>query len=497
MIKHHIDTPSDLYAVLARDGSAWKKPVRRILHLLIRKAKLKTLFIERNPPCGEYLDECKIDSALEPEQCVRLHFFAARIETEADIAQNRQSYCGYCDVRPDGTIAKCHITRTVIIRPDSYAFLVCQITEAVGLPAGEKLDVTGFSHVEKNGRGLMCSQAAMANIVHYWNSKAPGTFSATTATAISLAAGVSSEQLLNGDFGGLSFPAVKQFFVNQGFNVHTVGYWEKNPTQIAEEDPGVTIYGFLESGFPVIAVVKTAAENHHALTVVGHTFDKNIWSAFAGPYYFSEPLTGGGCYHSNSAWVKYFIVQDDNLGPYFFVPRDELASIIQAIIVPMPFPRVVVEPKEAERAAFKALSLLVEKQRFEKDKRLLGANREWLRLFRNHYDPKDNEGWVLRPFLRTLSQVEDFYSNHEFGPILSETLSAEDPGAIFWIVELSWPNLYCYDERKVGEIILDAFKKTPLIIHLPGVLAFPTTNKIVFAQNEDGPSPCYSGTKGA
>jgi hypothetical protein len=98
--------------------------------------------------------------------------------------------------------------------------------------------------------------------------------------------------------------------------------------------------------------------------------------------------------------------------------------------------------------------------------------------------------------LRTISQVGDFYSNHEFGPVVAEALSAEDPGAIFWMVEVSWPNLYCYDERKVGEIILNAVTGVPFMIHLPGVLAFPTTNKLLFAQREDGPSLCFSGTKG-
>jgi len=471
------------------------------------------MYIEENPASADLDAESGIYSHLTREKCIRLHFFGARIEDRSEIRSNSDSYCGYCDIRSDGTIARCNISRQVIIRPDTYAYLVCQITEAIEIPTGtfekpssEKVSVTGFSHVEKNRRGLMCSQAAVANVVHYWNARRPGSFSKTTAVDISKAAGVSEEELRKGDFEGLSYEDVNNFFVQQGFHCFTVAYRREQQEQppvvpttsesvslsIKDEDPGVTIYGFLESGFPVIVVVKTKKGKPHALTVVGHTFDKNIWLAYAEPYYFDEPLTGGGGYHSNIAWIRFFIVQDDNLGPYFFVPRVNLDSIIEAIIVPLPYAKVVVSPKHAERAAYKGLA---EFANTTTAARVIGANSQWLEILKSHFDPNDAEGWVLRPYLRLKDQVIELFANHEFGPAVAQSLS-QNPGTVFWVVELSWPNLYCYDESKVGEIVIDATNKEGPVsfIHLPGILVSPFEPKIVFAAREDPPRRSFQGS---
>jgi hypothetical protein len=529
VIEYHIDTPSDLYSVLRRAGATWGRPVRRILHLLLRKAMLKTLYVEQSPPSADLDKEIEVYSHLKREGCVRLHFFAARIEDPDQIRSNNQSYCGYCDIRSDGTIARCNISRHVIIRPDTYAYLVCQTSEAIKLPTGDQVSVTGFSHVEKNRRGLMCSQAAVANVVHYWNAKRAGSFLTTTAVDISRAAGVSDEELREGNFKGLTGPAVSKFFEKQGFHCFMglvshkdkpeqgkadaqIDKTQESPIEavkaagelrddirkpgesvtISEQDAAGTIYGFLESGFPVIAVVRTKNESLHALTVVGHTLDKNVWLAFAEPFYFDEPLTGGGGYHSNLAWIRYFIVQDDNLGPYFFVPRVNLASIIQAIIVPLPYANIVIIPRQAERAAFKGLAQLISSP-IEADKRIIGANRRWLDILKSHFDPREAEGWVLRPYFKLKDQVIDLFSNHEFGPVVAARVK-ETTTSGFWVVELSWPNLYCYDEHKAGEVLIDAATGNPWLIHIPGLLAFSSLDKVEFAASEDPPRYCLQGS---
>jgi hypothetical protein len=374
----------------------------------------------------------------------------------------------------------------------------------------------------------MCSQAAVANVVHYWNAKRSGSFSTTTAVDISRAAGVSDEELRDGHFKGLTGPAVNKFFEQQGFHcfmglVPHPGKQEQgkqntqqtarqqNPTitaasaaavsdirepsesvAITEQDTSGTIYGFLESGFPVIVVVRTKNKNLHALTVVGHTLDKNVWLAFAEPFYFDEPLTGGGGYHSNLAWIRYFIVQDDNLGPYFFVPRVNLASIIQAIIVPLPYANIRIIPRQAERAAFKGLAELMSSL-IEADKRIIGANRRWLDILKSHFDPREAEGWVLRPYFKLKDQVVDLFANHEFGPVVAARVK-ETTSTGFWVIELSWPNLYCYDEHKIGEVLIDSDTGDAWLIHIPGVLAFSSLDEAEFAASEDPPRYCLPGS---
>jgi hypothetical protein len=503
VITYHIGNPSDLYSMLREIGGVWRKPIRRILHLLLRKRMLLTVFVQIDPRTAELVEESEINSQVELEKCVRLHFFAARFEREDQIPGNSKSYRGYCDIRSDGTVAKCNISLRVIIRPDTYTYLVCQSTETVELPTGDKVTVTGFLHVEKNQRGLMCSQAAIANVVHYWNAKRPGSFSVTTPVGISKQAGVSLETLKRGDFEGLSAAAVKQFFQNEGFFCYAVSYetnrkgWRtkrRRAAQVKRNEPGATIYGFLESGLPVIAVVKTANEQLHALTVIGHTFDKNVWLAYADPFYFNAPLTGAGRYHSNLAWVRFFIVQDDNLGPYFFAPRVNLAQAIDAIIVPLPVPGPIIGPTDATNAAFLGIAKWVESLR-EDDPRssFIDANLRWLEILKSHTDPDKAGGWVLRPFLKLKDQIGDLFVDSEFASLISEQLR-DTSISVFWVVELSWPNLYCYEECKAGEIILDAATGEVWLIHIPGVLAFPWLPKTEFAKGEDAPGPCFPAT---
>jgi hypothetical protein len=66
------------------------------------------------------------------------------------------------------------------------------------------------------------------------------------------------------------------------------------------------------------------------------------------------------------------VKSDDNLGPYFFVPRVNLSKIIDAIIVPLPVTQPIVGPKHAERAAYKGIAKWVGSLR-EDDPRIIFA----------------------------------------------------------------------------------------------------------------------------
>ena len=236
---------------------------------------------------------------------------------------------------------------------------------------------------------------------------------------------------------------------------------------MSRKDPSVELYGFLEAGFPIIIVLKTARARH-ALTVIGHTFDKNSWSAVALPNYFDRPLTGGESYYSNTNWISNFIVQDDNFGPYFFISTEVVAEYLEIIYVPLPFLwDIRFGPHAAERAAFKALERTVPHLIDEKNGD--PYNYLWHKILRNHF--ASDERLVLRTVIYTGQKVIESYANHAFSEVVSARFSdlTETP---VWRVEVSWPNLYCFHECQVGEVILDAETGDPLLTRIPGTLVF-------------------------
>lgn len=517
MQRHTLTSVADIYTFVRRDGAGnFGKPLKRILHLLCRKGMARTVFIEENSPSQAYKHECQVYEDPAACGCRRLHFFAGARLRESGIAKRAKTYRGYCDVRPDGSLVRALIDCRVIIKPDTYTHLVCRITELVTLPGGQKLEVSGFPHIEKDHGVVMCSQAAVATVVDYWNYHRPRTFSETTPWQISHSVGKTAADLKK-DNGikdrGLTEPEIQRFFRDHYFTSHPTNFWGLTLAQRTGEDPSTEIYGHLEAGFPVIVIVGTSErvngtpekEDLHALTVIGHTFDKNIWTALADPLYFSLPLSGsdiadaettppadngetlckgGGGYYSNLAWIKYFIVQDDNLGPYFFLPREIIPRIVRSIIVPTPYKKIIVPAKAAERAAYVALHqfhLRLPTLAEELRPSILPANAHWLHILMDHH-----KEWVLRPVLTLGKVIVENHAPSEF----ASNVAAEfpDPDQLSWCIEISWPNLYCYEECQMGEIIIDATTKAVRLMKLPGLLILGKDQRY-FARTEEPPYP--------
>ncbi|MBN1917628.1 MAG: hypothetical protein JW889_06935 [Verrucomicrobia bacterium] len=467
-------------------------PFRKALHTLARKQLCRTVVIEQGPESSEFAAECHAYGRAGIS-CRRFHFFSEALASEAEIADNLKAYQGYCDLRPDGSVAHGLISRAVIVRPgDTYAYLVCSLKEEITLPTGHKVTVCGFPHVEKDGGAVMCAQAAIATVVQYWNSKRPSTFTAVTGPDISREAGVSTTEMLPDSGRGLDSQEIRSFFNAQGMDCRCIPFAHLPTETIRQQRPSTKIYGYMESGFPVIAAVKTSG-GLHALTFIGHTLDKNAWSAIADPSYYNRPVSGHGIYHSNLTWVRHFIVQDDNMGPYYFLPTDLLPDIVSALFVAMPNGTTAIEPDQAESAAFAGLAKLlplIDKARG--NRRMQSRNRDWIQEMFRHFDPQGGEGWVLRPILRTGADIADSYRDHEFHRKVVNRFSGPLRNRYFWRVEISWPHLFCFHENSFGEIVLDAQNSKLVMLHVPGLLVrvraddTPGCSKD-FAKNEDGP----------
>jgi hypothetical protein len=255
------------------------------------------------------------------------------------------------------------------------------------------------------------------------------------------------------------------------------------------------VYGFIESGLPVIAVIKTD-RGLHAITVIGHTFDKNSWRAMADVGYFSRSDSAQPVFLPSVTWIENLIVVDDNFGPYHFFHSRDLESMVVAMFVPLPVDKIS-RPHEAVQLFAKQMLVSEDFKRlvqhFLGSGRPLPKNQRWLKEFARHLKVKCGDGLVLRPILRDSSQVSSVYGEHEFAGALCVEFTKRSRRGYYWIVEFSWPNLYCFHQSRCGSVIFraDDLNMSFVVMHIPGVLIYLENEEIeiVYAKAEDVPHP--------
>jgi hypothetical protein len=446
-------------------------PLRKILNTLGRKGFLETVVWEKRVENPEYSEECRLSG--KPDGKVdRLHFFSKKLTSIGDLKSAASDYGGYCDLRlKSRTVVGAYITNRSILRPgeDTYAFLCCTMSKDVLIQdrnGGELFHakVLTYPFFQKNDDQLMCSQAALLTLTEYWNDQKPGMFSARTVSEINKKTGVAEAVFVQTPGRGLDFREIMDFLTEE--KVHFVPMVYKKST--AHLTP-LDIYGFVESGFPVLLDVKTQ-NDRHAVVCIGHTYDRNSWAAMTDVRYFGKLVAGGKRYLPNTGWINNFLINDDNLGPYFFANTIQLAEAAVNGLVVIPDSEVKTSPSEATEVAFSILnervfdrSLLQEAKR----KRIPNKNVFWLKHFLDRLSISDDEGILLRPLLASGEALVKFYKDHEIQSVLKEVFDSNDK-KLYWYIELSWPEIHCHRQYCCGCVIIEPASNKPVLIHVPG-----------------------------
>jgi hypothetical protein len=248
------------------------------------------------------------------------------------------------------------LTEDSFCNHDTYSFLVCKLQERVTVPGLKRpRTVIGFPLIETDPvRKNFCIHAAASALTHFWHSKDPSRFRIVPADEVAR------------EFRKTDDMAMVRFFKRRG-HPHPchVRLWHRTLESVLAFDPCGLIYSLLESGFPVIATVKTDREMH-TLTFVGHTMDKHAWLALADISFFNHPSSGNGKYHSNMTWIRHFIVQDTSLGPYYYLPTDIVPKIIAALVVPTISKQDFIHPIFAQDSAYTVLRNVSKKSKVDK-----------------------------------------------------------------------------------------------------------------------------------
>lgn len=228
------------------------------------------------------------------------------------------------------------------------------------------------------------------------------------------------------------------------------------------------IYGSVESGFPAVVIFQTTQPNAqlHAIPMIGHTFNEEAWVAGADLSYFR--VGSGTAYIPSDSWLSSYIAHDDNWGSNYCIPRRYLS----AKRVCRREGETYFCPKDEKGVSYVIgtvpRSVSLSPVRAE----VIGA--DYLFTIMPQM-PDPSCGWrerllryakqrrlVLRPILirgpdyaEHLSRVRDWHG-HRIDPNLVTFLRKNLPTGHLWLIELSVPELFSANRRKIGEVLLSA-----------------------------------------
>jgi hypothetical protein len=244
------------------------------------------------------------------------------------------------------------------------------------------------------------------------------------------------------------------------------------------------VYGSVESGYPAIIGFQAGPNALHAIPVFGHTFNEDTWVPNAELSYFR--VGENTSYVPSESWLSAYVGHDDNWGSNFCVPRNylrtkeykngvESGNVVYVIAT---VPREVrVSPLRAEVMGVDYLPILLDQIPHS-----VGGN--WLDTFQEY---QIRNMLVFRTILVSgasyrdhLRRISDWRSNKMSEEQLTglEHLRADEK---FWMVELSVPELFPANRRKIAEVLIRAEVPASskrdfnslLLARLPGCFAIP------------------------
>lgn len=356
----------------------------------------------------------------------------------ADPSAFSASYIGYSVVRP---VAERSLGRT-IIDPEKVGKRLndgfyCLRTPFVVHFAGKELTVAGYPYVSQDTDATVCAHATLWGVCRYFSERYSAYAQLLPYDLVKLTATTTGRVV---PYRGMTYSDYSKILSD--FGCHPLIFRLKNSTAASvplDASAFDDLYTYVESGIPVMA-----SFGGHVAALIGHTLDKS--RAFN--------VDGLGTV-SSAAFLKQFIVMDDNFFPYQllgypndpqnyfkgFQPSYDITSIATAVC---PLPEKVYLPASGARRQARALL-----------KELLAAHA------RSEFSSKDeHEPLVTRLFFTTGAS----WKKRKLASANANTASFDQFAAFVmnihlphfvWVMEIAPKSLY--DKGLCSaEIVLDA-----------------------------------------
>lgn len=266
-----------------------------------------------------------------------------------------------------------------------------------------------------------------------------------------LAAGAS--QLKFNPARGLDVPQMKGVLNGLGIEFRDLDY-QQTPQARKDLPYQKFLYSGIESGAGALLGFRlsgpSAGDRRHIIPFFGHTFSQDTWVPNAEIAYFH--VGENTRYLPSDSWVGSFIGHDDNFGSNFSIPKRYVTPKQAEYVVEILNNGVNYSGTIAEAIGIDYLYSILPN--------LSMSQNVWLDRLINY---SANQMIVLRAvslskteFLKHVGSLRDWENNRENTAMIN-ILRKLVPDVV-WMVELSLPELFPSNLRKLGEIILDASK---------------------------------------
>lgn len=377
---------------------------------------------------------------------IRLHFFRSSISPEDLRSDSFQTddYIGYSVIR--ATRPYC-IGRTLInpFKVEGLIGTICVCEEKVSL-LGSNLKVQGFPFISQDGDATVCAESAAWMVLRYFSNRyrryrEVHPFEITSAT-------------MNYANGERVYPSRGLYLWQMGETLRREGFSPLIYTrQSFGEEFERLLYTYIESGFPVFAMLKG-----HVVVALGHYSD-----------YSTAPAAAGR--KNTSCFNQGFIINDDNHFPYQMIGcvpppakraqrsdlliSDRQVSEISSFAVPLP---------EKVFLSAEHFGSLVDGM----------IDASWLNIAEHSPILSSAKPLLMRQYLTTCKSFKQQLNRRSMGADVVRTAYYNLPLPHFiWVCEFSTPELYRDRNQQIlGEIIWDATRNAHehagfLAVHYP------------------------------
>ncbi|MBF8264353.1 MAG: hypothetical protein HW384_217 [Dehalococcoidia bacterium] len=452
--------PFSSFAYVDKQYSSENSAIRRLFSLA-RSHSARTLMIEKIEPAGIILDENEEIKNYFPNNYMmtglhRVSFWKSNFKVPDERVCNAQTCVGYAVLKKDKVISKnlneWHVFEAVFRKYQHKHNCVPNSMQYKVKLGGIVINLKGLLYAQQNTLNKACAQVALRSVL---SRIVKGDVSYKRIN--DLAQQVSPRTFNPAD--GLDAIQIRAVLTGFGIGFLDFDYTQyDDPNERARERESNPyqkyIYSGVESGIGALLGFRLTGpaikgDLCHIIPFYGHTFNKDTWAPEADITYFrvGENLR----YVSSENWTSSFLGHDDNFGPNFCVPRLYIPRDSVDYVVELLKPKAVFGGAQAEALALNFLYSVLNK---------IGPSKNaWLQRLAYYANPSV-QLVVLRAiavnrdkYIRHLSNETDWSQNSEDTEII--TILKQFLPKTLWVIEISIPQLFPANERKLGEIVLN------------------------------------------
>ncbi len=302
--------------------------------------------------------------------------------------------------------------------------------------------VRGVMYCQQNGLNKSCAHVALRSLlsrIHTGQDIAYGEMNGVARKR--------NPALVPGD--GLTSEQIRDILGHYGVTFDDYDYTASPEPPIPYSKP---VYAGVENGLGALLGFELAGSDahgeRHIIPFFGHTFNQDTWVPRASLAYFH--VGDDTKYISSEEWMGSFIGHDDNFGGNYCVPRRFLEQGQVKYVAAL-------RPSATAYGAVTAEAIAVDSL-YSARGTLVQENNYWVKRLVTHIKEQDV---VLRAVYLTgedyaghLGNIKDWHERQE-NPDTLDGLEGALPKHL-WMVEVSIPELFSANYRKLGEMILDA-----------------------------------------